>query len=210
MMMNRQVMREKKTAYWSFAPRFRLGAIRGRRGSKDESGAILILALVYIVVVSVIVLAMSSWATNDLKNTTVFTNVNSTNYAATSATDVAIQSIRYNPIPSSTPGGGAPTPYAECWVPTSGTVSQLTVDNVNIEEWCSTTENLASPQTRVVTLDACVGSGAASVCSSPWLVAVVAFNDYPPGGQPLLPTQCNLMAQKTCGEGVTIESWTWN
>jgi Tfp pilus assembly protein PilX len=180
------------------------------RGERGESGAILILALVYIVVVSVIVLAMSSWATNDLKNTTVFTNVNSTNYAATSATDVAIQSIRYNPIPSATPGGGSPTPYAECWVPTSGTVSQLTVDNVNIEEWCSTTENLASPQTRVVTLDACVGSGAASVCSSPWLVAVVAFNDYPPGGQPLLPTQCNLMAQKTCGEGVTIQSWTWN
>ena len=208
--MNRQVMREEDGLLGRLRCAVRLGAKRVRRGSKDESGAILILALVYIVVVSVIVLAMSSWATNDLKNTTVFTNVNSTNYAATSATDVAIQSIRYNPIPSATPGGGAATPYAECWVPTSGTVSQLTVDNVNIEEWCSTTENLASPQTRVVTLDACVGSGAASVCNSPWLVAVVAFNDYPPGGQPLLPTQCNLMAQKTCGEGVTIESWTWS
>jgi hypothetical protein len=197
-----------------------ISSLRSRHGStkdtdltvprNDESGAILILALVYIIVVSVIVLAMSSWATNDLKNTTAFANVNSANYSATSATDVAIQSIRYNPIPSSTPTGGAATPFSECWVPTSGSISQMTVDNVNIEEWCSTTENLASPQTRVVTLEACIGTGASSVCGNPWLVAVVAYNDYPLAGALALTTQCNLMPQNTCGEGITIKSWTWS
>ena len=95
-------------------------------------------------------------------------------------------------------------------MPTSGSVSQMTVDNVNIEEWCSTTENLASPQTRVVTFDACVGSGATSVCTKPWLVAVVAFNDYPLEGAVQLTAQCNLMAVNTCGKGMTIQSWTWN
>jgi Tfp pilus assembly protein PilV len=181
-----------------------------KNGVNTDSGAVLILALIYIVVVSVIVLALSGWATNDLKNTTKFSSANSTNSAATGAADVALQSMRYNPIPAATPTGGTATPYGECWTPASGSVSQLTVDSVAIQEWCSTTENLASPQTRIVTIDSCVSSSGTSVCGNPWLVIEVAFNDYPPGGLPLLTTQCNLASQPTCGEGMTIQSWVWS
>ena len=39
-----------------------------RSGSRDESGAVLILALVFLVTVSVIVGALTEWTTNDLQN----------------------------------------------------------------------------------------------------------------------------------------------
>ena len=43
--------------------------------ARNESGAIIILALVYIVAVSLIVGALADWATNDLNNTTKFNDM---------------------------------------------------------------------------------------------------------------------------------------
>jgi hypothetical protein len=168
------------------------------------------LALAFIIVVSVIVLALTSWATSDLNNTTKFSSVATLHSAVTSATNVAIQSIRYNPIPSTTPSSSAATPFAECWVPSSGSVSQVPINTLTVSLWCSTQETLASPTTRIVTIDACVGAGATSLCSSPVLTAVVDFNDYPTGGLPRLTQQCNYYADPPCGDGISVSSWTWN
>ena len=67
-------------------------------GGRDESGAVLILALVFLVVISVIVGALTEWITNDLANSANFTATQNVSNAATNAVNLAIQNIRYNPL----------------------------------------------------------------------------------------------------------------
>jgi hypothetical protein len=183
----------------------------------DETGAVLILALAFIIVVSVVVLTLNSWASNDLNNTAQFSSVGNLRSAATSATDTAIQSIRYNPIPTTAPPNPNPPSYSspdtftDCWTPATGSVSQLSnIDTYTISVWCNTQENLDNPNTRVVTVAACEGAGATTVCTDPLLTAVVDFDDYPSGGLPTLTEQCNYMATPSCGDGMTLASWTWS
>jgi hypothetical protein len=177
----------------------------------DEAGAVLILALAFIIVVSVTVLTLTSWSTNDLNNTTKFSSVATLHSAVTSATNVAIQSIRYHPVPSTTPPSGVATGLLECWVPLSGTVSQLAIDSLTVTLWCNTTETLNSPTTRVVTVEACVGAGSMVSSCAPDLTAVVDINDYPTGGLPGLTQQCNYYTPNPpCGDGITVASWTWD
>ena len=59
-----------------------------------ESGASLILAIVFIVVVSILMGAVSSMAMNDLNNTTQFNSATTLDYTATSVANLAIQSVR--------------------------------------------------------------------------------------------------------------------
>jgi hypothetical protein len=181
------------------------GILRSERGH-GESGAILILALAYILSVSFIVIALSTWATNDLNNTTQFASARSMNYAASNAVQLAIQSIRYNILvaPGQTMGASAPS---YCWGTSSTAPSHLLTNGVDINVWCSTVENLTSAQTRTVTVSACRTSVTdATVCAAnPLLQAVVVFNDYPPGGSPPLTTSCS----QYCGTGATLETWNW-
>ncbi|HVA53845.1 MAG TPA: hypothetical protein VNF05_10080 [Acidimicrobiales bacterium] len=179
---------------------------RGRR-EHTEVGAVIILALVYIVSISLVVGALADWAMNDLNNTVKFKSVSSLDYAVTSAVQVAVQSIRYTPLMSQT----ASPAVGECWTPASGSVSQLTVNNDTVAVWCTTVQNLASAATRVVTFYACTGAAAASgvACASPnadLLTAVVTFDDYPPGGGAPLSTTCSA---GQCGQGATTDQWTW-
>ena len=67
------------------------------RRQASERGSSLILALVYIVSVSLIVGALADWAMNDINNTTHFQTASSLDNAVSGATEVAIQSMRYYP-----------------------------------------------------------------------------------------------------------------
>src|SRR5579863_5531149 len=162
----------------------RLGGPGRRRGS--ERGSSLILALVYIVSVSLIVGALADWAMNDLNNTSHFQNASSLSNAVSGATEIAIQSIRYYP---QYPATQSPT-VANCWTPPSGTyASDVTINTSLVAVWCTTVENLKSPNTRVVTFIACpetaanvatapLAATAMGNCqSSPTLKAVVTFDD---------------------------------
>jgi hypothetical protein len=176
----------------------------------DESGAILILALIYIVTISLVVAALATWATNDLNNTTKFASASSIHYAASGATEAAIQAIRYNPIPYATPPKGVASTIGGCWPP-SGSTSVLTIDQVTVTVWCISREDLNSPNTRVVDFYTCLNSVSSSSCeASPIVAAVVDFNDYPPGGLPTMTMQCNFLTPPTCGNGITLMSWDWN
>jgi hypothetical protein len=174
---------------------------------RSETGAILILALVYIVVVSVIVAALASWATNDLNNTSKFNSARSLQFALGSVTDTAIQSIRYYPMLTANQTLNA-SPPTYCWAPTgSYSTDELVIDGEAVQVWCSTTENFASSQTRVVTFSACLTTISATACAlHPQLQAVVAFDDYPPGESPTLSTTCS----STCGEGMLLDNWAFN
>ena len=164
----------------------------------DEAGAVIILALIFLVAVGAVVGSLASWATNDLNNTTKFTTARTLQYAVNGATEVAIQNIRYTPLLATTAQG---TP-GSCW----GSSSGVQIDNQNIDVWCSTAFNPASANTRVVTFDACLHGATASACiANPLLEAVVAFDDYPTGHS--TPNSAACVAY--CGTSMTVNSWVW-
>lgn len=177
----------------------------------------LILALVYIIAIGLIVGALSDWAMNDLNNTTHFRSASSLDYAASSAAQVAIQSIRYAP---EMPATQAPN-LSYCWTPTSGYISELTENSYTIGVWCSTVQNLASARTRVVTMYVCptslsssssstdVLNGGVACQAKPLLTVQVAYDDYLPGQLTLKVTCDQLLPTSTCGEGAKIEKWIW-
>jgi len=166
---------------------------------RDEAGAVLVLALLFLAAVGGIVGSLASWATNDLNNTATFTSARTLQYAFNGATEVAIQNIRYTPLLATT-DQGVP---GSCW----GTSSSLQIDNQNIDVWCSTQWTPTSASTRVVTFDACPHGGTASACvANPSLEAVVTFDDYPTGSSPPNPAACVAY----CGTSMTVNSWVWS
>jgi hypothetical protein len=191
--------------------------LRARRASGGERGSVLVLSLVYIISISLIVGALSDWAMNDLNNTAHFQSTSELDYAVTSATQVAIQSIRYTPLYSQTKN----PLLGECWTPASGHyLSQLTGFNgFNVSVWCSTVQNLASPETRIVSFYSCTSPTTAPVNSAqaladgeacyaqPLLYAQVAFDDYLPGSTTLSTTCAGI---GYCGFGATELEWSWS
>jgi hypothetical protein len=197
----------------------------GRRGRcTSEMGSSLILALVYIVAISLIVGALTDWAMNDLGNTTRFQSAASTQAAVSGATEVAIQSIRYYPqYPATMAGTGTPANYANCFAPptTGPNASDVNINNTWVAVWCSTVAVPTSQTTRTVTFVACtesvatIGSAvlmasAKTTCiSTPKLLAVVVFGDYPSGGGGLNTSVC-AGGQNVCGFSATTTQWTWS
>jgi hypothetical protein len=193
--------------------------LRGEESARrdDESGAVLILALIYLVSVLIVVTALTGWVTNDLNNTAHFSSASSTTSAVGGTMNVAIASIRTTPLLPDSQTQGVASPLTYCWTPDSGYVSEQTLDNTTVAVWCSTVENLSSTNTRVVSLYACPttltpassssdAAAAATQCqSSPRLQTVVTFDDYPPGGSSALTKQCTLW----CGQGMYMQSWVW-
>jgi hypothetical protein len=191
----------------------------------DERGSSLILALVYIIAISLIVGALADWAMNDLTNTKHFQNASSLDSAISGAAEVAIQSVRYYPYMNSTNTNTNGTAnFGTCWNPPSNTyVSDVPFsadNNALVAVWCSTLENLQSPNTRKVTFIACTvtaavagnsgssGTALNSCKSNPTLQAAVTFDDYPSGGGGLLTQTCT-GGQGVCGFAATTTQWTW-
>ena len=73
------------------------GSERGAAPSRkdDESGAVIILALVFLVAVSLITTALLTWVGGSLHATGNFTDERNVEYAATNAVNLAIQNTRY-------------------------------------------------------------------------------------------------------------------
>ena len=193
----------------------------------DESGAVLILALLFLVVIGLIVGGLASWTANGLSNSLNFQKDRSAQYALSSTTQVAIQNIRYTPLLGSNQTLNA-SPPSYCWgatpSPGTGNVSVLTVLNDQVAVWCSTVWNPTSASTRVVTVSACLtsvvptppgGSSLASVqaaatkcAASPGLQTIVTFDDYSSANPTVNPGVCISPPNGTCGQGMTINSST--
>jgi hypothetical protein len=177
---------------------------------QDEAGAVLILALLFLLVVGMITGGLAGWITNDLNNSTQFASARSLQSSASNATELAIQSIRYDPLLATTQNASPPAP---CWgtgpssdvsVPEGDTAS----DDMSV--WCSTKWNPSSASTRVVTISTCLSSqssqSAATCSANPYLQAIVVFDDYPPGISAPNPNACVVY----CGTGMTVTSWRWS
>ena len=189
----------------------------GDSGSRDESGAVLVLALVFLVVVSVIVGALTTWTTNDLSNSHNFASTQTVNSSATNAVNLAVQTIRYNPLLYTASGGtnvdqtlnASPPNY--CWGSPAVPFSQA----FNMNVYCTTVWNPSSSKTRQVTVSACraptagmaAWTAAQSSCpQAPFLQAIVTFDDYPAGVSAPSNVQCVVY----CGNTMTINSWSWD
>jgi hypothetical protein len=196
--------------------------------SDDETGALLILALVFLVVISVLCASLSLWATNNLNNTSKFASALSLQSASNSATQLAVQDVRYNFTDSQADPPNVPadltlnaSPPQPCWMPQSplAPVAQVPFGVENIAVWCSTQWNPLSPNTRVVTFSTCPESAfangtpsavidlAATACAlNPFLQAVVQFDDNPTN---ISAANCSPLGNATCGTTFTILSWAF-
>ena len=173
-------------------------ALAHARNRHDEAGGSLVLALVFLVVVSLIALGLANSVGGGLINSVNFRAARSVQSAANSAAELAVESLRYNFTPS-TLNSSAP-----CW----GGSSQLTINAQTVDAWCSTRWNPVSTGTRVVTIDICPSTfTTATACSaSPLLLAVATFDDFPASGGPVSTAQCTTT---TCGIDMAINSWVY-
>ena len=188
-------------------------ARRARRGG--DAGATLVLALIFLIVGAMVIGALMNALTNDLNDSRSFLSARSEQYAAKSATDLAINSIRYANCSPSAPNCNTNTllpqtlnasPPTWCWG--NGPKSELSnVDGVSMDVWCSTAWDPTSTNSRVVTFSTCLdGVSAARCVAQPYLQAVVTFDDYPAGASAPSSAPCYLY----CGTSVTTDSWLWS
>lgn len=195
-------MLRKARAYQLSSSTPKVGNSDLRSVKSNETGSSLILALVFLVVSSLIVLSLANLATNDLNNASNFKLAQSRQSTANSAVELALEKIRYN-FMSQTLNASPP---ASCWNSDS-TPSQVTLNGQSIDVWCSTKWNPLSSQTREVTFDACDSSVSALTCAShPLLYAVVTFDDYPAPTSAISTAQCS----STCGVSMDVNSWVFD
>jgi type II secretory pathway pseudopilin PulG len=176
----------------------------------DEAGAILILALVFLLVVAVVVASLASWTMNNLNNTLQFQQAGSRLYAAEGATQVAIRASRYTYPPNNSDGTGytSGTSYA---CPGESPIGS--VNGIYVQVWCVTKlmKSTKPTITREVTLTACQvpsSSGVGIVCSggAVLLTALIYIDDFDPTTH--LNTGCVSPAnESTCGSSMSTVSW---
>jgi hypothetical protein len=196
-------------------------AAASSRRVRDETGASLILALLFLVVIGTVVGGIASWTSNALGNTIVFQNAAKAQSALSSATNTAIQLIRYTPLIGDSTGATQTlnaNPPSYCFGPTSPGESQVTPTlGYQVDVWCSTVWNPTSAATRVVTVSACLSSNdepgnvtpaqfAATCAKNPGLQTVVTFDDYSAENANLSQVACTSPPHGNCGSGMTISS----
>lgn len=207
--------RLKETSGARLLDRIRGNLERAESRTSDESGAILILALVFLVAVSLIVTALLTFVGTSLSATTSFNDQRNLEYAVTSTVNLAIQQTRTefnaNLLEASPP--------APCWGPSTGT-SDLTINGYTINIWCSMTWSPFSGSTRVITYSACPQNGPGQnlpdaatknwqCAKTPLLQAIESFDDYA-ANTPVTSQPENCTAIKSCGQTQNQISWLWS
>ncbi|MBW4077377.1 MAG: hypothetical protein HIU84_02445 [Acidobacteria bacterium] len=184
------------------SPRRRVLARWGDPTGRDETGATLILALVFLVVVSLIGVSLANWVGSDLGNVLNFRSARAMQTTANSAAELAVQNLRYN-FDAATLNASPPVP---CWT-TSPTPSQVTLNAQSMSAWCTTRWQPLSTSTRIVTITTCPSSLSASACArAPLLLSVVTFDDYGSSSSTIGTAQCSV----ACGTAMRIDGWVFD
>jgi hypothetical protein len=178
-------------------------------GENGEGGAILILAMIFLVAISIAILALSNWTENSLNDSLRFRNISEKLYAADGATQIAIRASRYtylNGIDSVNPPLGYICP---------GTSSPVLINTYWVQDWCSTQfyPETGSTITRAITVTACLmPSGSSSLAENcagaaqALLTAVIDIDDITSPNE--TPAPCTSVAnESTCGVNMTIYGW---
>lgn len=172
--------------------------------ASDDAGAILVLALVFLVIGALVLVPLVSLAGTNLETTSGLQNQRNLEYAADSAMDGAIQALRHE----------APQPLTNPFCPRFPPAPGFSI-NVNGEslvvECTMTIPEVPQPYYgRIVEFDACGSAEATSfsACQAAALVrANVIFNDVS------LAAGCTSGATPGCygsswGAGISIVGWT--
>ncbi len=183
---------------------------RVAKTSVDEAGATLILALIFIVICSLLLLSLVTFTGNDLLNTGNLRNERTLEFSAASATNASIEATRYtdNAYTSTTNQDCMPNGVTSMTILPS-MAAAVPDDVVTVVCGNGTTSSLSS-QYRTVNLYACQGAVTAASCSTsgsskPILTAQVQYDDYSSSGYDNF--ECSSTTIATCGTGMTIESW---
>ena len=177
-----------------------------RPSRQSDSGAALILALVFLLAVGTLIVAVGQFAVTAQSNTINLKAERALRANASSAATVAIQQVRvnyaYQPDTSQTALHYDGTPYlcAPGWVNTS----------YKVTVFCQGTAYPGTASSRVVDFYVCKNGTSASTCtaagsSSTVLVSEVIYDDVP-AGQPT-GAQCSAGSSGTCGLTVSISKW---
>lgn len=166
-----------------------------QRAESDERGAVLVLALVFLVVTALTIYTVANWAGNSLDQTVQFNTASAIEFATGAAVEMEAQNMRYE-------YHSATTSEITC---TPGSGSSVTINSVSVAVYCSIVINPDSAATRVVTLDSCPTSVSETNCvSNPYLQATVSFDDYSDSDK----YQCvSTSDELTCGTAMSITSW---
>lgn len=175
------------------------------RATKSDNGSSLVLAIVFLTVVSIFMIALVDWVGNDLRNTANFTAAQSFQSTANSASQVALQNVRYN-FMAQTLNASPPTP---CWT-TSPTPSLFLLNGQSVDTWCTTSWTLGTDTGRVVTISTCLSSISAANCSqSPLLQAIVTFGDFEKNYGSATCNPLPTPIPTHCGTTMTINTWAF-
>jgi hypothetical protein len=175
----------------------------GAASMKDEGGAILILALVFILLMALSILGLLTFGGTGLKNSANLQGQRDLEYAADGAATAAIQSVRYSYQYYPVDDGG---PTLPC-LPDGAT--SMTIDSDTMAVGCTGTLPQPVPQqsTRVVTFYACLQAIAPCSPDNAIVAATVGFQDVSAAGV----YDCSDAADTgTCGTGMIVTSWVVN
>lgn len=150
---------------------------------RDETGATLVLALVFTMVIGVIVGSLAMASGNDIRNIGNFKSSRASLNAAEGATQAQMSAMRYV-YATTCPG----TPY--------------TLNGASVVVTCTTTVNPASSASRVVTFSATPQGNSSNVLIN----AVVTYDDF---SSSFDKNDClaSTPSPTTCGAAMTVNSW---
>lgn len=176
---------------------------------RDDEGSSLILALIFLTVVSLIAISLATWVGTDLVNAVNFRTARSTQNAADGAAEMAIQYNRYifngaTLAPNAT--GSNPAP---CLTSTAATVTGSVSQLPTVSVFCSTTAPKAG--VRQVVFVVCSGTPTGTACAAnPLLSVTVLYFDYPysASSTPLQLT-CTPTSTADCGLGMEVTNWSF-
>ena len=191
-----------------------------RAPRRDEAGAILVLALIFMVASSLVVTGLAAWSGNDIMNIGTLKNARITVYSADYAIQDTISNIRYS-YPASPSGGFGSncTPVVQPSQPQAFKLDDPNDPNPQIAVTCGTFSFSDNDQSRTVTLSAypysdfCAAGNTWQLCSAtdkPFVQATVVFDDvntFNNGSSTANDCKSTASPQTTCGLGLTIQSW---
>jgi len=176
------------------------------RWQRDEEGATLLLAVIFMVVIALILLALVTLTGNDLRNTTNVITQQTLEYSATAAVDMAIENVQYTdpslvggPVACLPAKAGQPSPASI--VPlASGSPSPPTIwvtcsygPNNTYGPWNVPGSTAYGPYTRQLFVFAC--GGGSPTCGTSGTPVVSATVELVDGAS------CSSTAVATCGQG---------
>ena len=137
-----------------------------RNAKRDEGGAILVLALVFVIATGLVGIALASLATTNVMATKGFQTKRGTEFAVDGAVDAAIQQMRYstNTVSSTT----------LCFTAGQGG----TINNTTVFVYCSPGGPPPANYQRSINFQACAVANATCPNSQQELTATVNFADY--------------------------------